>query len=150
MAQRCPNPPMKNLVTMGAQHQGVFGIPNCPGESVALCNIMRELLYIGAYVDFVQSSLVQAQVKNKITKNKFSLHIFFQYWHDPIHADQYVEKSQFIAEINNEREVKNLTYAENLVKLENFVMVKFADVSLKKFRENKIRHQLAFFSFFRT
>ena len=62
MAQRCPNPPMKNLVTMGAQHQGVFGIPRCPGESVALCNIMRELLYIGAYVGFVQSTLVQAQV----------------------------------------------------------------------------------------
>jgi palmitoyl-protein thioesterase len=65
VAQRCPNPPMKNLVTMGAQHQGVFGIPRCPGESVQLCNIMRELLYIGAYVDFVQSSLVQAQVKNQ-------------------------------------------------------------------------------------
>ena len=69
--------------------------------------------------------------KQNHLKNKFSLHICFQYWHDPIHADQYVEKSQFIAEINNEREVKNLTYAENLVKLENFVMVKFADVSLK-------------------
>merc|ERR1719384_2645449 len=72
VAQRCPNPPMKNLVTMGAQHQGVFGIPNCPGESVALCNIMRELLYIGAYVGFVQDTLVQAQ-----------------YLHDPIHYDQY-------------------------------------------------------------
>ena len=57
--------------------------------------------------------------------------VFFQYWHDPINLDEYVEKSQFIAEINNEREVKNVTYAENLLKLENFVMVKFADVSLK-------------------
>ena len=43
--------------------------------------------------------------------------------------DQYVENSQFIAEINNEREFKNATYAENLKQLENFVMVKFADVS---------------------
>jgi len=119
VAQRCPNPPMKNLVTMGAQHQGVFGIPRCPGESVQLCNILRELLYIGAYVDFVQSSLVQAQ-----------------YWHDPIHPDQYVEKSQFIAEINNEREFKNVTYAENLVKLENFVMVKFADDMMVEPRES--------------
>merc|ERR1711942_166582 len=32
VAQRCPSPPMKNLVTFGAQHQGVFGFPNCPGE----------------------------------------------------------------------------------------------------------------------
>lgn len=25
VAQRCPNPPMKNLVTLGGQHQGVYG-----------------------------------------------------------------------------------------------------------------------------
>merc|ERR1711915_272659 len=68
VAQRCPNPPMKNLVTIAGQHQGVFGIPGCPGESMELCNIMRELLHIGAYVDLVQNTLVQAQ-----------------YWHDSIH-----------------------------------------------------------------
>ena len=34
----------------------------CPGESMELCNIMRELLHIGAYVDLVQNTLVQAQV----------------------------------------------------------------------------------------
>ena len=54
--------------------------------------------------------------------------VFFQYWHDPIHLDEYVEKSQFIAEINNEKEVKNETYSENLKKLENFVMAKFVNV----------------------
>merc|ERR1712012_762313 len=81
VAQRCPNPPMKNLVTIAGQHQGAFGIPGCPGESMELCNIMREHLHIGAYVDLVQNSLVQAQ-----------------YWHDPIHYDQYLEKSQFIAD----------------------------------------------------
>merc|ERR1712012_694104 len=104
VAQRCPNPPMKNLVTIAGQHQGVFGIPGCPGESMELCNIMRELLHIGAYVDLVQNTLVQAQ-----------------YWHDPIHNDEYLEKSQFIADINNERSMKNETYKENLIKLENLV-----------------------------
>ena len=53
---------MKNLVTIAGQHQGVFGIPGCPGESQELCNIMRELLYLGAYNELVQSILVQAQV----------------------------------------------------------------------------------------
>ena len=65
VAQRCPNPPMKNLVTIGSQHQGVFGLPKCPGESSALCNIFRELMHIGVYEDSVQSSWVQAQV-NKL------------------------------------------------------------------------------------
>ena len=53
---------MKNLVTIGSQHQGVFGLPKCPGESLALCNIFRELLHLGVYEDSVQSSWVQAQV----------------------------------------------------------------------------------------
>lgn len=34
VAQRCPFPPMKSLVTMGAQHQGVYGFPRCPGTSL--------------------------------------------------------------------------------------------------------------------
>merc|ERR1719334_701349 len=65
------------------------------------------MLNYGAYVDFVQDFLVQAQ-----------------YWHDPLHFDTYVEKSLFLAEINNEKPEKNASYAENLAKLENFVMVK--------------------------
>ena len=54
----------------------------------------------------------------------------FQYWHDPINLDEYVEKSQFIAEINNEKAVKNESYAENLKKLENFVMAVFIEVRI--------------------
>ena len=57
-------------------------------------------------------------------------HFFFQYWHDPVHFDQYLEKSQFIADINNERPLKNETYKENLLKLENLVLVKNSDVSV--------------------
>jgi len=107
VAQRCPSPPIKNLVTVGAQHQGVFGFPNCPGEIDIFCDLVRDLLNYGVYADFVQGFLVQAQ-----------------YWHDPLHYDTYVEKSRFIAEINNEKPEKNATYAENLAKLENFVMIK--------------------------
>ena len=50
---------MKNLVTFGAQHQGVFGFPNCPGEMIFFCDIVRDLLNYGAYVEFVQDFLVQ-------------------------------------------------------------------------------------------
>merc|ERR1712168_796516 len=106
VAQRCPNPPMRNLVTVGAQHRGVFGFPKCPGEIDMFCDIVRDLLNFGVYTDLVQNFLVQAQ-----------------YWHDPLHEDTYLEKSRFIAEINNERADKNATYKENLVKLENLVMI---------------------------
>jgi len=52
----------------------------------------------------------------------------FKYWHDPLHLDTYVEKSQFIGEINNEGPIKNQSYAENLAKLETFVLVKYNQV----------------------
>lgn len=120
VAQRCPSPPMKNLVTFGGQHQGVYGFPNCPAEMNMFCDIVRELLNYGAYVDFVQDFLVQAQ-----------------YWHDPLHFDTYVEKSQFIAEINNEKPEKNASYSINLSQLENFIMVKHSEDSMVEPRESE-------------
>lgn len=106
VAQRCPNPPMRNLISVGGQQQGVFGLPRCPG-SVFICTYIRKLLDMGAYTNFVQNRLVQAQ-----------------YWHDSLVEDIYRRKSLFLSDINNER-VKNQDYKTNLQKLDNFVMVRF-------------------------
>jgi len=107
VAQRCPSPPMINLITFGGQHQGVFGFPHCPGENSTLCDYVRKLLDIGAYFSWVQDHLVQAE-----------------YWHDPIKEDEYRKKSVFLADINQEKIFKP-EYKSNLMKLKNFVMVKF-------------------------
>lgn len=119
VAQRCPNPPMVNLVTFGGQHQGVYGLPRCPGENSTLCNWARKLLDIGAYVSFVQKNLVQAQ-----------------YWHDPLNEDEYKQKSMFLAEINQENKL-NPDYKTNLMKLKNFVMVKFLEDGMVDPRESE-------------
>ncbi|KAE9420501.1 hypothetical protein Angca_003022, partial [Angiostrongylus cantonensis] len=100
------NPPMKNLVSVGGQHQGVFGMPYCLGDTW-LCNTIRKLLDIGAYKEFVQKRLVQAQ-----------------YWHDPLHEEEYKERSIFLADINNER-VINPDYKKNLLKLKNVLLIMF-------------------------
>lgn len=107
VAQRCPNPPMQNLISIGGQHQGVFGLPNCPGPEVILCEYVRKFLNNGAYVDFVQDHIVQAE-----------------YWHDPLNEELYRAKSIFLADINQENAV-NETYKTNLMKLKNFVMLRF-------------------------
>ncbi|XP_015918672.2 palmitoyl-protein thioesterase 1-like [Parasteatoda tepidariorum] len=109
VAQRCPNPPMKNLISFGGQHQGVYGFPRCPGESAKFCDYVRRILNEGAYVDWIQRHLAQAQ-----------------YWHDPLQEAKYKAKSLFLAEINNEN-VKNETYKNNLKKLENIVLVMFTE-----------------------
>ncbi|KAJ0055326.1 hypothetical protein NL108_015977, partial [Boleophthalmus pectinirostris] len=112
VAQRCPNPPMKTLISVGGQHQGVYGFPRCPGETSKICDFIREALNAGAYRDWIQKHLVQAE-----------------YWHDPLNEDLYKEHSLFLADINQER-VVNETYKKNLQQLEKFVMVKFLNDSV--------------------
>lgn len=106
VAQRCPDPPMKTLVTLGSQHQGIFGLPKCD-LTFSLCKIIRSFIGMGVYTAISQSSSVPAQ-----------------YWHDPLNPSGYANGSIFLADINNEGNVKNKTYKENLTKLEKFVMIK--------------------------
>lgn len=59
VAQRCPNPPMKNLITFGSPHQGVFGVPSCEASvgSYELCELVRRLLSEGAYIPWIQGKV---------------------------------------------------------------------------------------------
>ena len=122
VAQRCPEPPMLNLITMGSQHQGVNGVPRCSGSGLnnAFCTLTRKLMNYGAYTCFVQQHSIQAQ-----------------YWHDPLQEEVYQEKNIFLADINNESEPRNQSYADNLLKLRNLVMVKFADDTIVIPRESE-------------
>ncbi|KAH8398047.1 hypothetical protein KR222_011638, partial [Zaprionus bogoriensis] len=119
LAQRCPNPPMRTLISLGGQHQGVYGLPKCPTLSVSSCEYITKLLNYAAYEDWVQHDLVQAT-----------------YWHDPLHESSYRLKSSFLADINNELYV-NEAYAENLNKLKRFVMVKFLNDTIVQPRESQ-------------
>ncbi|CAJ0593540.1 unnamed protein product [Cylicocyclus nassatus] len=108
LAERCPDPPMRNLISLGGQQQGVYGLPYCPGDT-RLCNIIRRLLDMGAYNYYVQQTVVQAQ-----------------YWHDPYNEDEYRRRSIFLADINNEREI-NPDYKKNLLNLKNMLLILFKD-----------------------
>uniref|UniRef100_A0A0L8HBF9 Palmitoyl-protein thioesterase 1 n=1 Tax=Octopus bimaculoides TaxID=37653 RepID=A0A0L8HBF9_OCTBM len=116
VAQRCSVPPMWNLISVGGQHQGVFGIPHCPGKNSTLCDMIRKMLNMGAY-----KSIVQAQ-----------------YWHDPFNEGEYRNKSIFLADINLERP-NILPYKKNLLKLKNFVLVKFTQDEMVQPRESEDR-----------
>jgi len=120
VAQRCPNPPMLNLISIGGQHQGVYGLPHCPGNSSTICDYIRRLLNYGAYVSWIQNKLVQAE-----------------YWHDPTNLEEYRSASVFLADINQERNPPNADYKRNLMKLKNFVMVKFLRDSMVQPKESE-------------
>lgn len=117
--QRCNQPAVLNLVTLGGQHQGVFGLPNCPGPNVSLCETARQLIDYAVYDPWIQSFQVQAE-----------------YWHDPLNEDLYLANSAYIADINNARPQKNATYKANLSSLKNFVMVMFSEDTVVQPRES--------------
>ncbi|KAF6812020.1 Palmitoyl-protein thioesterase 1 [Colletotrichum plurivorum] len=109
--ERCNKPPVRSLVTYGSQHNGIVEFKAC-GDSDYLCKGAMALLRFNTWSTFVQNRLVPAQ-----------------YYRDPA-ADQYekyLESSNFLADINNERELKNVRYAKNIASLSNFVMVMFED-----------------------
>lgn len=109
VAQRCPHPPVLNLITIGSQHQGISAMARCSDAHGRICWAARTIINFGAYLSCVQYRSIQAQ-----------------YWHDPLHEDNYRRKSIFLADINNEREPRNASYVKNLLKLRNLVMVQFA------------------------
>nr|CAD7398415.1 unnamed protein product [Timema poppensis] len=119
VAQRCPTPPILNLISIGGQHQGVYGVPDCGYPKHKYCDYIRKILTHAAYFSWVQKELVQAE-----------------YWHDPLKEDEYRQASIFLADINNEK-VKNATYRENLLRLNSFVLVKFNNDTIVQPKETE-------------
>mmetsp|Transcript_12920 Transcript_12920/g.25741 ORF Transcript_12920/g.25741 Transcript_12920/m.25741 type:complete len:311 (-) Transcript_12920:46-978(-) len=118
LIQTCEGISVKNLISIGGPQQGVFGMPRCT-EPAFLCDTMRQLLEMGAYLSIVQSRLVQAQ-----------------YWHDPLHHDEYLKDNIFLPAINNELGTKNATYSGRLSQLENLVLVMFENDTMVIPRES--------------
>lgn len=105
--ERCNDPPVRSLLTFGSQHNGISSFQSC-GASDWLCKGAQALLRGNTWSNLAQSRLVPAQ-----------------YYRNPEDLESYLEYSNFLADINNERTIKNVRYRENLMKLENFVMYVF-------------------------
>ncbi|KAH8804717.1 palmitoyl protein thioesterase [Xylogone sp. PMI_703] len=107
--ERCNFPPVRSLVTFGSQHNGISEFQGC-GSTDWICKGAQGLLRLNTWSSFVQSRLVPAQ-----------------YFRDPNQLDSYLQYSNFLADINNERETKNETYKQNLATLDRFVMYMFEE-----------------------
>lgn len=111
MLQTCPIP-IRTLVTFGSQHNGISSFQTCSSTDY-LCKSAQFLLRSNTFSSFVQSRLVPAQ-----------------YFRDPSDAgkyEEYLQASNWLADMNNERELKNQLYKERLSSLERFTMFIFAE-----------------------
>jgi len=102
--ERYNNPPVLTYVSMVGPHGGVG---ECPDHLIfrLVCPIWKWSPY-GAPI------------------------AFSDYWKNTYDKAEYLEKSRFLADINNEREKKNTQYAENIKKLVNYVMVEASTDSM--------------------
>ncbi|KAL1843203.1 hypothetical protein VTJ49DRAFT_2754 [Mycothermus thermophilus] len=107
--ERCNNPPVRSLVTFGSQHNGITTFRECEPTDW-ICRAAMAWLKNDAWSNTVQGKVVPAQ-----------------YYRNPAEYEQYLEHSNFLADINNEREVKNEQYKKNIANLEYFVMYMFED-----------------------
>lgn len=108
--ERCNTPPVHNLVTFGGQHNGISEFESCSSATDFACQAANALLKLGTWTPTVQSRLVPAQ-----------------YYRDSDDLSSYLSYSNFLADINNERKHKNRHYADNIARLNRFVMYMFSD-----------------------
>ena len=109
LLERCNAPKIRSLITFGSPHNGIAEFQKCKSTTDWVCQGANALLKSSTvWSDFIQSRLVPAQ-----------------YYRDTKDFEQYLEHSNFLADINNERVLKNVSYAENLAKLERLVMILF-------------------------
>ena len=117
----------------------VFAIKDLQVGNVLLCELVRQLISLGAYEPWIQ---VWESFENLLMNQ--DLVAPAQYWHDPFNQTHFLvfnnrlrcwpvlspliwkavqSGSHYLADLNNEREWKNETYKEVLAGLENLVLV---------------------------
>jgi len=110
--ERCNNPPVRNLITFGSPHNGIVDYIPCK-DGDWLCKGAMALLHSNTWSGFVQSNVIPAQYYRDLNPET------------GFGSENYLLYSNWLADINNEREDKNETYKANLASLERLVMYKF-------------------------
>lgn len=94
------------MSTMGGPHMGVAKVPECLNGW--FCNTVNFFVDLGVYSSVAQSNVGPAG-----------------YFKDQYTYKLYLEKSNFLANLNNEKSAKNSTYKANFGALEGVQLIKF-------------------------
>jgi palmitoyl-protein thioesterase len=108
LVETCPQVAISNLITFGSPHMGVSELPLCK-KTDWLCKKRNAFLKKQVWLDSVQKRVIPAQ-----------------YFRDPKDYDNYLKYSNFLADINNERDKVHQQYRDRLANLSKFVMVSFS------------------------
>lgn len=109
--ERYNNPPVHNWISLAGPHGGVYGVPVfnalCPDVK---CPLLADIM----------SYLAEVGIGEAVTQQYLS---FAQYWKNPFNYSLYLNTSAFLADANNERAVRNVTYKANMLSLNHVALV---------------------------
>ncbi|KAK8217199.1 hypothetical protein M8818_001451 [Zalaria obscura] len=114
LIETCPSIRVRSLVTFGSQHNGIAKFQTC-GTWDLLCKGAVGLVRGNAWTAWVQGNIVPAQYYREINETTGE------------GSETYLDSSGWLADVNNERDVKNAKYKERLGALERFVMYIFSE-----------------------
>lgn len=143
LIERCNGLPVRNLITLGSPLQGVAAYPGCgPDDSftsqglnaTAFRSILRN-----SQVKLLPCPILKALIGGSVYSDSVQRRIMpAQYYKDPNDVARYLRVNRFLADINNERPSKNRRYKENLMRLNKFVVVSFAEEEIVYPRESTV------------
>ena len=98
VAQKCPQK-MKNLITFGSPHQGIYGLPKI------WCKRWIGWMYFYLHDLCEYGNRLINHFHQQILEHLLGgfLKVQFQYWHNPLNNKEYRRSNQFLADINNDR-----------------------------------------------
>jgi palmitoyl-protein thioesterase len=111
--QRCNQPKVINFVSWDGPHGGTYGIPAKNNSAW--------------YWAMLDSAIVSTGVYSYLLQPFFSI---AQFWRDPYALGDYLRWSYFLADINNERDIKNSTYRANFVSLNRLSLVRSTETQV--------------------
>ncbi|KAG9951367.1 alpha/beta-hydrolase, partial [Aureobasidium melanogenum] len=112
LIETCPGISVRSLVTFGSQHNGIARFQNC-GTWDLVCKGAMAAIKGNAFGEWVQGNIVPAQYYKETNQTTG----------EP--TKNYLENSNFIAKINNERHNKSAEYKQRLASLDKFAMYVF-------------------------
>ncbi|KAG8626165.1 hypothetical protein KVT40_006566 [Elsinoe batatas] len=114
LVETCAGIHVRSLVTFGSPHNGIADLPAC-GTWDLLCKGAEGALKGNKWSEWVQSNIVPAQYFREVDDET------------GLGSEAYLEGSGWLADVNNERDVKSEKYRGRLGSLERFVMYGFEE-----------------------
>ncbi|KAI7089397.1 palmitoyl-protein thioesterase 1 precursor [Hortaea werneckii] len=114
LLERCDGLSFRSLVTFGSQHNGIQQFPACSDYDF-LCKGATNLIKGNAWTDYVQNRVVPAQYYRTLNDST------------GLPTQDYLQHSNFLADVNNERSARSQVYADQVASMENFVMYVFEE-----------------------